>query len=389
MSDKPEQSGHPTASDEADAFVLVSSFDTIVSLDPAGLRLVHRAPVNCTFNLVFIREGDRIGIDPRHSANVSALAAAGLVPESWYMTVDPDSGKSIVVVGGCFMGAEPGGTIALDKPHALAWEMFSRMPLRAALHNKAQIDDAQLRDLALPIFPRERKIPKIIHQTYPDDNLPSEYLLNIKKLRSMNPDFQYMFWSDRDIHDFIYTNYGYGVLEYYLRIHRYYGAARADLFRYLCIYKIGGAYLDIKSTCLKPLSCIIRDEDEYILSQWSNAATATHPGYGLYTELSHIHGGEYQQWHVIAAPGHPFLEHVIRSVFYNIQTYTPEQRGTGKIGVLRVTGPIAYTLAIHPKLDLHPHRLINTEDEGFVYIAAGEYRNSKKIHYSSVHIPLV
>lgn len=389
MSDKPEPPGYPTASDQADAFVLVSSFDTIVSLDPAGLRLVHRAPVDCTFNLVFVQEGDRIVIDPRHSANASELAAAGLVPGSWSMTVDADSGKLTVGVGNCFLGAEPGGTIALDKPQVMAWEMFSRMTLRAALQNKAQIDDAQLRDLALPIFPRERKIPKIIHQIYPDYNLPPDYLLNIKKICSMNPDFRYILWSDRDMHDFIYSNYGYRILEYYLRIHRYYGAARVDFFRYLCVYKLGGFYFDIKSACLRPLSEFIRDDDEYILSQWNNAATGTHPGYGLYSELSHIQGGEYQQWHVIAAPGHPFLEQVIRSVLHNIQSYSPERRGTGKIGVLRVTGPIAYSLAIHPILDLHPHRLISAEDEGLVYIAAGEYRNTKKMHYSSVHIPLV
>ena len=63
------------------------------------------------------------------------------------------------------------------------------------------------------------------------------------------------------------------------------------------------------------------------------------------------------------APGHPFLKAVIESVLTNIDSYRPWLDGTGKIGVLRVSGPIAYTLAIHPLLGSHSHRKLRTNTE--------------------------
>ena len=48
-------------------------------------------------------------------------------------------------------------------------------------------------------------------------------------------------------------------------------------------------------------------------------------------------------------PGHPFLKAVIEMVLRNTRTYTPLD-GFAKFAILRVTGPITYTLAIVPLL---------------------------------------
>jgi hypothetical protein len=85
--------------------------------------------------------------------------------------------------------------------------------------------------------------------------------------------------------------------------------------------------------------------------------------WGLHRELEHIPGGEFQQWHIIAAPGHPFLKAVIETVLRNIDRYQPWFDGTGREGIFRLTGPIAYTLAIAPLLDRHDHRLVANERE--------------------------
>ena len=47
--------------------------------------------------------------------------------------------------------------------------------------------------------------------------------------------------------NYIRREYGESILSCYLRIDPVYGAARADLFRYLLLYRTGGVYLDIKS----------------------------------------------------------------------------------------------------------------------------------------------
>ena len=60
----------------------------------------------------------------------------------------------------------------------------------------------------------------------------------------------------------------------------------------------------------------------------------------------------------MAAPGHPFLSAVIARVRRNIAHYSPISQRTGRRGVLKLAGPIAYTLAIAPLIGAHRHRLV-------------------------------
>lgn len=197
--------------------------------------------------------------------------------------------------------------------------------------------------------------------------MPDAFAPGIARLRAVNSGWQYRYWSDKEVHDFIYDAYGWEVLRLFLRINPRYGAARADLFRYLCIYHFGGVYLDIKSGGSVDLGEVIRAEDVYLLSQWHNAPRGRHPGWGLHPELADVPGGEYQNWFIIAAAGHPFLEGVIRAVLANLAEYREERDGTGRLAVLRMTGPIAYTKAIHPLLSAHEYRLFDAEAAGLRY----------------------
>lgn len=68
----------------------------------------------------------------------------------------------------------------------------------------------------------------------------------------------------------------------------------------------------------------------------------------------------------IAAPGHPFLKAVIEQTLKNIDAYTLAS-GTGKLAVLKLTGPIMYTLTIEKLLSTAPYRMIESYDEGVRY----------------------
>ncbi|GGF04143.1 hypothetical protein GCM10011383_14020 [Hymenobacter cavernae] len=214
---------------------------------------------------------------------------------------------------------------------------------------------------SLPQFDESARIPRIIHQTFMTKSLPADLQENVDNIRRMNPGWKHLLHDDDDIKKFISENYGPVVLSYFERINPRYGAARADLFRYLLLYKHGGVYLDIKSACTRPLDEVLTPEDRYLLAHWRNKPGEIHAEFGTSKEVSHIAGGEYQQWHVIAAPGHPFLKAVIETVLQNIDKYRPWLHGTGGIGVLRLTGPLAYTLAIHPLLPTAPHRVVDNE----------------------------
>ncbi|KQO54247.1 hypothetical protein ASF14_20145 [Sphingomonas sp. Leaf257] len=238
---------------------------------------------------------------------------------------------------------------------------------------------------------RTGAIPRILHQTYPNKMLPEPLAGNVVTLRARNPDWDYRLYDDTDIERFIAEEYGPSVLERYLRISPSYGAARADLFRYLLIYRFGGLYLDIKSTADRPLSDVFGPADHFVISQWDNAPGREHEIWGLHPDLSHVPGGEFQQWFIASAPGHPFLRAAIERVLRNIDRYNPFRDGVG-LEVVRVTGPIAYTFAIEPLLDRHPHRRVTSEAAlGLRYSVMAYHAHHAHFrgHYSQRMTPIV
>lgn len=230
-------------------------------------------------------------------------------------------------------------------------------------------------------------IPRIIHQTFYERNLSGPLQANVDRLRALNPGWEYRFYDDNDIATFIKGNYPSWVWDYFERIDARYGAARADFFRYLLMYKVGGMYLDIKSTATRPLDSVLKADDRFILSQWYLPNGEFEHSEGFIYDLRHIPGGEFQQWHILCAPGHPFMKAVLEAVMANIDAYDPYLHQTGKRGVLRVTGPIAYTLAIRRIMADHPHRNLDGRNEiGLEYNVYGanmQHVTVFKGHYST------
>ena len=214
-------------------------------------------------------------------------------------------------------------------------------------------------------------IPKLIHQTTHDKVWVRNHPVlreNIARLQALNPDWEYRLYDDEDARGFIRTRFGEDMCRYFDRINPAYGPARADFFRYLLLFDQGGVYLDLKSTAVLPLDAVLAPTDEYILSHWRNKPGESHPGWGLHPVCGPE--GEFQQWHIIAAPGHKFLEAVIARVTANIDDYVG---GVGKSGVLYLTGPVPYTLAIQPLLAKCPHRLLDINTLGFSYNIFNSY----------------
>ena len=217
-------------------------------------------------------------------------------------------------------------------------------------------------------------IPKIIHQTVADySDLHPYFAKNIESLKYMNPDYEFRIYDDRDISEFIKSNYSANVLGYFYKLNPIYGPAKADFFRYLLMYKIGGIYLDIKSTIIRPLS-ELHNLSNYLLSHWNNSIGQRHFNWGRHTQYGVPN--EFQQWHIVAPSNHPFLKAVICEVMRNIENYSPEAFGVGKLGVLRVTGPIAYTQAILPIREKFSHRLVDIEKFGFRYSILNDAKNA-------------
>ena len=220
----------------------------------------------------------------------------------------------------------------------------------------------------LPFWPMGVHIPHHLHQTFPTRVLPDQFRDQVEALRTRNPGWAYTLHDDEAVERFITTHYGDAVLALYHRISPGYGAARADLFRYLLMYREGGIYLDIKSGADRPLDDIADAANGYLLSHWDRT-NENRSTFGVHPALSGLSNGEYQQWHIVTVPGHPFLRAVILAVLANIVDYSPWRHGTGGVGTYRVTGPVAYTLAIEPLRATAPHSVSTDTQIGLLYNA--------------------
>lgn len=231
---------------------------------------------------------------------------------------------------------------------------------------------------------QNKLIPRKIFQLTADkNNINESFKENINYIKKMNPGWKYTLYDNDDIIEYIKKYFHPYVLETYNSINSKYGAARADFFRYLLMYREGGVYLDLKSASIIPFDFIIKPDDEYLLAHWHITPSAGILGNSL---------GEFQQWHIICRPKHPFLDAVIRKVIQNVYEYDIQLHGVGKPGVVEVTGPIAYTKAIMSILDKHKYRLFETNFDiclKYNNVKQNHISLFKNKHYSKVREPIV
>ena len=88
-------------------------------------------------------------------------------------------------------------------------------------------------------------IPKIIYQTWYKKDIPKPIQNAINLMMEQNPNYSYQLYDDTDIDEFIKSNFNQTIYLAYKSLTV--GAAKADLWRYLILFKHGGVYLDIDS----------------------------------------------------------------------------------------------------------------------------------------------
>ena len=100
-------------------------------------------------------------------------------------------------------------------------------------------------------------IPKLIIQTWKDNNVPEKYRELLKKIRENNKEFNYMFYTDENIKTFMENHYP----EYVGLFNQFqYPIQRIDFFRYLVIYKYGGFYFDLDMDIDRSLDTLLENE---------------------------------------------------------------------------------------------------------------------------------
>jgi mannosyltransferase OCH1-like enzyme len=114
-------------------------------------------------------------------------------------------------------------------------------------------------------------IPKIIHQTWKDNNIPEKWKKSQKQWINLHPDWKYILWTDEDIRNHIST-YHPEFLE--LHDNYEYPIQRADMIRYFVLYDYGGVYCDIDMYPLKNIESMIKCKlDHFVYSSNSDILT--------------------------------------------------------------------------------------------------------------------
>jgi mannosyltransferase OCH1-like enzyme len=138
-------------------------------------------------------------------------------------------------------------------------------------------------------------IPKIIHQTWKDENVPECFHHWQCAVLAHHPSWEYRLWTDADARAFIASCYPQD-LPLYDALPR--NIMRADVLRYFLMDHFGGFYLDLDYEVLKPfdelcdrhalvLPCNRDSGDEGIESRWEvgNAIFGSVPGHPFWKQV--------------------------------------------------------------------------------------------------------
>jgi hypothetical protein len=191
-------------------------------------------------------------------------------------------------------------------------------------------------------------IPKRIIQTGKNSNLPLKEKAAACNLKLLNPDFEYLFFDDQQVEDFLdrhFPQYRSVFDSFPYRIQRY------DFFRYLAVFQYGGFYFDLDVFLASSLSGLLQ-----------SGCVFPFEGLSLNHFLRERHG---MDWHIGnyafgAAKGHPFLQAVIENCVraqHDRNWVQPMMKGMPPLSksefyILNTTGPglISRTLAENPTL---------------------------------------
>lgn len=219
---------------------------------------------------------------------------------------------------------------------------FNKTDVVPEMHGSVLMDpvpiDISKRDViiksnqAVPeVTEKQQRIPKIIVQTNDVDELPMGILLSIQNIRNYNPEYEHVYFNDKDCDDFIKDNFSKRVYIAFSTLVP--GAFRSDFFRTCFLLKRGGVYFDTGFVSFKPLREIIENDDVFICPE-DNRRSAIPKNK---SENSKKHGYYLHNAMIASIPNHPVLKAHLDIMVNNIETknYTCDCHsitGPGAIG---------------------------------------------------------
>jgi mannosyltransferase OCH1-like enzyme len=139
---------------------------------------------------------------------------------------------------------------------------------------------------------RQINIPKIIHQTWKNYDIPEKWKESPEAIKKYFPDWEYKLWSDEDMDTFVHENYNWFYSTY--KNYRYH-IQRCDVFRYIILYHFGGLYMDLDIVPTSNFEHLFTDVDAEVylpktpnVESYTNCILASKPNSRYWLHLFEI-----------------------------------------------------------------------------------------------------
>uniref|UniRef100_A0A6C0DR43 Glycosyltransferase n=1 Tax=viral metagenome TaxID=1070528 RepID=A0A6C0DR43_9ZZZZ len=185
-------------------------------------------------------------------------------------------------------------------------------------------------------------IPKRIIQiwkTWTNKN-PSMFKKYSDSLKKMNPTYEYLFFKDLEIDDFLKKEYP----DYYDTYNRLpLNIQKVDFFRYIAIYHFGGFYFDLDIMALQPLDDLLKYDSVFPIDEHINDQACSAFRFNNFCAR-----GQYfllGQYGLAAKPKNLFIKYLIDNIHNNVNNYIKHYVAKSEEYVYKTTGPDFVTLA--------------------------------------------
>ncbi len=174
-------------------------------------------------------------------------------------------------------------------------------------------------------------IPKILHQTWKDNDVPAHLVAYRQSWQTHHPAWEFKLWTDPDNRELIRQHYAW-----FLPIYDSYpeNIMRVDAARYFILHHYGGVYADLDMECLRALDPLLAAKELVFGLE--------HPAHGR-TLLARSRALQNIVGNAVMAstPNHPFWDHVFKKLVAFHRAPSP----------LDATGPFFLTRAC----ESYPH----------------------------------
>lgn len=181
-------------------------------------------------------------------------------------------------------------------------------------------------------------IPRVIHQTWKDHDVPERFREAQASWKRQHPDWEYRFWTDEDLDRLVHDRAPELVSQFEAYPNQ---IQRVDAARYVILREFGGLYADLDLECLRPMDDLL---DAHVV------LPRTTP-FGLSNQL------------MLARPGQPLFDFAIRSLPASFRKWyrwwIPRH-----VRILASTGPLFITGRVRAFGDVDGLRVMSLDEHG-------------------------